>query len=105
MDSDDVVVVSGRYERASSLPFYLEREVKVLNGRSSGLWYGSFFPDAPQVFIDNDTLMQLWAGENRVFLWTPLDQVPHLSGQAFVIGQSGGKEILSNKPSSHGAEF
>jgi len=105
MDSDDVVVVSGRYERASSLPFYLEREVKVLNGRSSGLWYGSFFPDAPQVFIDNDTLMQLWAGENRVFLWTPLDQVPQLSGQAFVIGQSGGKEILSNKPSSHGAEF
>jgi len=105
MDSDDVVVINGRYERASSLPFYLERQVKLLNGRGGGLWYGSFFPDAPQIFIDNDTLTQLWMGQNRIFLWTPLDQVPQLPGQSFVIGRSGGKEILSNQPSSHGAEF
>jgi 4-amino-4-deoxy-L-arabinose transferase-like glycosyltransferase len=105
MDSDDVVVINGRYERASSLAFYLERQVKILNGRSSGLWYGSFFPDAPQVFINNDTLTQLWSGQNRVFLWTTLDQVPQLPGQVFVMGRSGGKEILSNQPSSHGAEF
>jgi 4-amino-4-deoxy-L-arabinose transferase-like glycosyltransferase len=105
MDSDDVVIVNGRYERASSLAFYLERQVKILNGRRSGLWYGSFFPDAPQVFIDNDGLAQLWSGQNRVFLWTPLDQVPQLPSESFIIGRSGGKEILSNKPGSHGAEF
>ncbi|MGC1293991.1 MAG: glycosyltransferase family 39 protein [Alloacidobacterium sp.] len=105
MDNDDEIVINGRYERASSLPFYLERQVKLLNGRGGGLWYGSFFPDAPQVFIDSDTLTQLWTGENRVFLWTPIDQVPQLPGQSFVIGRSGGKEILSNQPSSHGAEF
>jgi 4-amino-4-deoxy-L-arabinose transferase-like glycosyltransferase len=105
IDNDDIIVINGRYERASSLPFYLEREVKLLNGRGGGLWYGSFFSDAPQVFIDNSTLTQLWTGENRVFLWTPLDQVPQLPGQSFVIGLSGGKEILSNKPSARGAEF
>lgn len=105
MDSDDVIVVNGRYERASSLPFYLERQVTILNGRGGGLWYGSFFPDAPQVFINNDALTQLWNGQNRVFLWTPIDQAPQLPGQPFVIGRSGGKEILSNQPSSHGAEF
>lgn len=105
IDSDDVIVVNGRYERASSLAFYLERQVNVLNGRSGGLWYGSFFPDAPQVFINDDALTQMWNGENRVFLWTPVDQVPQLPGQPFVIGRSGGKEILSNQPSSHGAEF
>ncbi|HYK35434.1 ArnT family glycosyltransferase [Alloacidobacterium sp.] len=105
MDSDDVIVVNGRYERASSLAFYLERQVTVLNGRGGGLWYGSFFPDAPQIFIDNDALTQMWNGQNRVFLWTPVDQAPQLPGQPFVIGRSGGKEILSNQPSSHGAEF
>jgi 4-amino-4-deoxy-L-arabinose transferase-like glycosyltransferase len=105
MDSDDVIIVNGPYERASSLPFYLQRQVQLLNGRSGGLWYGSFFPDAPQVFIDNETLTQLWNGQNRVFLWTPLDQVPQLPGQRYDIGTSGGKKILSNQPSSHGATF
>jgi 4-amino-4-deoxy-L-arabinose transferase-like glycosyltransferase len=105
MDKDDVIVINGRYEHASSLAFYLERPVQLLNGRGGGLWYGSFFPDAPQVFIDNNTLTQLWTGPNRVFLWTPLDQVPQLPGQSFVIGRSGGKEILSNQASSRGAEF
>jgi len=105
MDSDDVIVINGRYERASSMCFYLERQVKLLNGRGGGLWYGSLFPDAPQVFINNDALTQLWNGQNRVFLWTPIDQVPQLPEQSFVMGRSGGKEILSNQPSSHGAEF
>jgi 4-amino-4-deoxy-L-arabinose transferase-like glycosyltransferase len=105
MDQDDLIIVNGRYEHSSSLAFYLERQVKILNGRSSGLWYGSFFPDAPQVFIDNAALTQLWSGQNRVFLWTPLEQAPQLPGEVFVLGRSGGKEILSNQPSSHGAEF
>jgi hypothetical protein len=105
MDQDDVIVMNGRYERGSSLPFYLERQVRLLNGRNGGLAYGSYFPDAPQVFIDNAALAQLWRGQNRVFLWTPLDQVPELPGESFVIGRSGGKEILSNLPSSRGAEF
>ncbi|WP_158752507.1 glycosyltransferase family 39 protein [Acidobacterium sp. S8] len=105
MDQDDVIIVNGRFEYASSLAFYLDRQVQILNGRSGGLWYGSFFPDAPKVFIENGQTNQLWSGNNRVFLWTPLDQVPQLPGQTFVIGRSGGKEILSNRPGSHGAEF
>lgn len=102
---DDVIVVNGRYENASSLAFYVERQVRILNGRSSGLWYGSFFPDAPPVFIDNATLVTLWSSDTRVFLWTPLDKAPQLPGQVYVVGKSGGKEIVSNEPSSHGAEF
>lgn len=105
MDSNDVVVVNGRFESASSLAFYLDRPVQILNGRNGGLWYGSFFPDAPQVFIGNDQLQQIWSSSNRAFLWTPVDLAPQLPGSTFVIGRSGGKEILSNQPSSHGAEF
>lgn len=102
---NDVVIVNGRYEHASSLAFYLGRQVDILNGRSSDLWYGSFFPDAPPVFIDTGALLKLWSGQARVFLWSPLDKMPQLPGQVFVIGRSGGKVIVSNEPNSRGAEF
>ncbi len=39
----DVVEINGEYEAGSTLGFYLRRQVRILNGRSSNLWYGSFF--------------------------------------------------------------
>jgi 4-amino-4-deoxy-L-arabinose transferase-like glycosyltransferase len=93
----DVVEVNGEYEAGSTLGFYLRREVRILNGRSSNLWYGSFFNDAPQVFDDNRSFVRLWTSPQRVFLWTELDKVPVLPGPAYAIAQGGGKEILSNQ--------
>ncbi len=93
----DVVEIHGEYEAGSTLGFYLRRQVRILNGRSSNLWYGSFFTDAPAVFDDDASFRKLWGGPRRVFLWTPLDQAPALPGAAYVIAQSGGKEILSNQ--------
>jgi 4-amino-4-deoxy-L-arabinose transferase-like glycosyltransferase len=94
----DVVEIHGEYEAGSTLGFYLRRQVRIFNGRSSDLWYGSFFSDAPQIFDDAAALQRLWSGRQRVFLWTPTDQVPALSGPAYAIAQSGGKEVLSNQP-------
>ena len=37
----DVVEINGEYEAGSTLGFYLRRQVRILNGRSSDLWYGS----------------------------------------------------------------
>jgi len=102
---DDVVVINGPYEHASSLAFYLERPVYVINEHPSDLWYGSFFPDSPRVFISYSALNALWSGDKQVFLWSPSDKLPRLPGQVFVIGRSGGKVILSNQPGSRGAEF
>jgi hypothetical protein len=95
---DDVVEIHGEYEAGSTLGFYLRRQVRILDGRSSDLWYGSFFSDAPHIFDDDASFQQLWSGPQRIFLWTPMDQVPALPGQAYAIAQSGGKEILSNQP-------
>ncbi len=93
----DVVEINGEYEAGSTLGFYLRRQVRILNGRSSNLWYGSFFDDAPHLFDDDASFRRLWSSQQRVFLWTPLDQVPALPGSAYVIARSGGKEILSNQ--------
>jgi 4-amino-4-deoxy-L-arabinose transferase-like glycosyltransferase len=93
----DVVEINGEYEAGSTLSFYLRRHVRILNGRSSDLWYGSFFSDAPHIFDDDASFRQQWSGQRRIFLWTPLGQVPALPGPAYTIAQSGGKEILSNQ--------
>ena len=96
----DIIVIHGEYESASTLGFYLQRnDLHILEGRSSNLWYGSFFPDAPRIFEDNVSIQLLWTGPHRIFLWQDLSQpTPTLPGKQFLITQSGGKEIISNKP-------
>jgi 4-amino-4-deoxy-L-arabinose transferase-like glycosyltransferase len=101
----DLVVINGEYESGSTLGFYLQRQIHILNGRSSNLWYGSFFSDAPAIFEDNASIVRLWAGPQRVFLWTEPDKVPALGGRSYIVGRSGGKEILSNQSNDGGAVF
>jgi 4-amino-4-deoxy-L-arabinose transferase-like glycosyltransferase len=71
-------------------------------GRSSNLWYGSFFPDAPAIFETAATLAQKWRGPQRIFLWQDLanqpSPLPASLIPVYVIAKSGGKEIVSNQP-------
>jgi 4-amino-4-deoxy-L-arabinose transferase-like glycosyltransferase len=105
---DDLIVINGEYESASTLGFYLHRPgvniqpIHILNGRSSNLWYGSFFPDAPPIFEDNISLSLKWTETRRIFLWQDLSTpLPSLPGKTYFIAQSGGKEILSNQPNPY----
>ncbi len=71
-------------------------------GRSSNLWYGSFFPDAPPIFETTQSLAQKWSGPQRIFLWQDLandpSPLPPALSPVYVIAKSGGKEIVSNQP-------
>ncbi len=95
---DDVVVLNGEYESGSTLGFYLRRQVRILNGRSSNLWYGSFFSDAPAIFDDDASIARLWSGPRRVFLLTDAAAPPRLPGAVYTVAISGGKAVLSNQP-------
>jgi 4-amino-4-deoxy-L-arabinose transferase-like glycosyltransferase len=95
---DDVIVLNGEYESGSTLGFYLQRQVRILNGRSSNLWYGSFFSDAPAIFDDDASVSRLWSGPRRVFLLTGAAMPPRLPGAVYLIAASGGKAVLSNRP-------
>jgi len=103
LKSNDLVVIHGEYEAGSTLGFYLRRDnLRIFEGRSSNLWYGSFFPDAPRIFLNLNSLNLEWTGPNRVFLWQDTSQpLPKLRGRTYVLLQSGGKEILSNRPNLH----
>jgi len=71
-------------------------------GRSSNLWYGSFFSDAPAIFETSQSLAQKWSGPQRIFLWQDLgnqpSSLPAALSPVYVIAHSGGKEIVSNQP-------
>jgi 4-amino-4-deoxy-L-arabinose transferase-like glycosyltransferase len=104
----DLIIIHGEYESASTLGFYLQRPslgaepIHIYEGRSSNLWYGSFFPDAPRIFEDTLSLNLKWTDRRRIFLWQDLsDPVPALPGRTYFIAQSGGKEILSNQPNPY----
>jgi 4-amino-4-deoxy-L-arabinose transferase-like glycosyltransferase len=104
----DLIIIHGEYEAASTLGFYLHRPnaesepIHIFEGRSSNLWYGSFFPDAPRIFEDPVSLSLKWTQPRRIFLWQDLSQpTPSLPGGVYLITQSGGKEILSNQPNPY----
>ena len=96
---EDLIVVNGEYESASSMGFYLRRnDLRMLHGHSANLWYGSFFQDAPQRFETDESLRLRWLSAQRVFLWTTPETLPSLPSPVFLIAEGGGKEIVSNLP-------
>ncbi len=96
----DVIVVNDTFESASSFVFYLERQVLIAGGPGGAPPTGTASP-----FIDDAQLTALWNGQNRVWLWTHPGNVPALPSPVYVIGRSGGKEVLSNEPNAGGASF
>jgi hypothetical protein len=97
----DLVVINGEYQGASSLGFYLPQKVLLLNGRMTGLEFGSYYPDAPRVFIGDADIARLWREDKRIFLFVyddKLEQVKQaVGGEMFRIASTGGKAIYSNR--------
>jgi 4-amino-4-deoxy-L-arabinose transferase-like glycosyltransferase len=99
----ETIVINHDYEFGSTLNFYTGIPVHMLNGRKADLWFGSFFPDAPQVFEDDHSFAHLWNGPARVYFFLEESDVDEaLKGidpkTVYVFGRSGGKAILTNHP-------
>ncbi len=61
----DVIAIDGELTSGSTLLFYTQQPVYLVNGRVNGPWFGSFWPDAPRIFLDDDALHRLWASPRR----------------------------------------
>jgi hypothetical protein len=97
----DIIILDGEYTSGSSLNFYTQHQLHFVNGRVNGMWYGSFWPDAPKIFEDDASLHALWHGPQRIFLLTygpdkrSADLAPF--GPVVTLASSGGKTILTNR--------
>lgn len=98
----DQVAIYGDQAFGSSLLFYLRRPIYLVNGRTTSMWFGSTYPDAPKIYWDDSQLLQRWNSADRVFLFVPAYQKARvdslLPSQKYVAAESSGKIIYSNRP-------
>jgi 4-amino-4-deoxy-L-arabinose transferase-like glycosyltransferase len=98
---EDKVMIYGDQAFGSSLLFYLRQPVDLVNGRTTSMWFGSTFPDAPKIFLSDANLLQEWSSNTRVFLFVPPHQkarVDALLPQKFIVAEVSGKYVYSNQP-------
>jgi hypothetical protein len=92
-------MIYGDQAFGSSLLFYLERPVELVEGRTTSMWFGSTFPDAPKIYQSDDDLKTDWAKNDRIFLFVP----PHLKAKVdsllpnrFVVAEESGRQVCQD---------
>jgi hypothetical protein len=100
---DDQIGVYGDFTAASSLALYTRRRLWLYHAPYSELEYGSKFPDAPKIFIDDRDFPALWHGRTRVFLIVPRGQQPSAMARlpatsTWFVAKVGGKAVYANQP-------
>ena len=96
------VLLYGDQAYGSSIPFYLGRQVYLVDGRSSSMIFGGTFPDAPPIFLTSHDLLAVWGHGERKILFVPLekrDVVDHLLGNhKFLLREASGKALYTDRP-------
>jgi 4-amino-4-deoxy-L-arabinose transferase-like glycosyltransferase len=99
---EDQIVLYSEFYNGSTIGFYTGRKTLIFNGRYQGLEYGSYFPDAPKIFLTDNDFPALWKGERRVFLFVPqafrreaLLRLP--ANGTYLLAESGGKAVYVNQ--------
>jgi 4-amino-4-deoxy-L-arabinose transferase-like glycosyltransferase len=99
---DNEVMLFGDQAFGSSIPFYLNEEVSLVDGRSTSMLFGSTFPDAPPIFLTSEDLLDQWGHGPRKLLFVPLekrDEVDRLLGpNKILIEETSGKALFTDRP-------
>jgi 4-amino-4-deoxy-L-arabinose transferase-like glycosyltransferase len=98
---EDKVMIYGDQAFGSSLLFYLQRPIDLVEGRTTSMWFGSTFADVPKIYLNDADLQYDWAGRGRVFLFVPPHQKARVDGllpEKFLIAEVSGKCVYSNRP-------
>ncbi len=96
------VLLYGDQAFGSSIPFYLGRDVSLVDGRSTSMLFGGTFPDAPPIFLTPKDLLNVWGKGDRKILFVPIgrrDEVDHLLGDhKILLKESSGKALYTDRP-------
>jgi len=96
------VLLYGDQAYGSSIPFYLGRDVSLVDGRSTSMLFGSTFPDAPPIFLTPQDLLNTWGKGDRKILFVPIekrDEFDQLLGNnRFLLKDSSGKSLYTDRP-------
>ena len=97
----DKIVLYGEYDAASSIGFYTKKQILIFNGRYNGLEFGSYYPDAPHIFLNDRTFWPVWNGNEHVFLVVPASEMDAVRvrmprAKTFVFARMGDKTVYVN---------
>ena len=107
------LIVDNQYYTFSSVFFYNgnrasspQQRALLLNGRQQNLEYGSYAPNAPNVFITDQDLPSIWAKSDRAYLLIEgpqQERIERLVGKSNlnVVRSAGGKLLLTNHADLH----
>ena len=96
------VLLYGDQAYGSSIPFYLGRDVSLVDGRSTSMLFGSTFPDVPSIFLTSQDLAATWGKGDRKILFVPIekhDEIDRLLGNnKILLKESSGKSLYTDRP-------
>jgi 4-amino-4-deoxy-L-arabinose transferase-like glycosyltransferase len=96
------VLLYGDQAYGSSIPFYLGQQVGLVEGRSTSMWFGSTFADAPKVFESAGELARSWGAGQRKVLFVPAEKREEVDRvlrgkRKVVLGEESGKLLLTDR--------
>lgn len=96
------LIVDHHYYEFSSVFFYTNRTAWLLNGRFNNLVYGSYAPNAPNIFLSDAEFPVRWSLPQREYFVAELkgvERVAKLVGAQtlHVVAASGGKLLVTNQ--------
>jgi 4-amino-4-deoxy-L-arabinose transferase-like glycosyltransferase len=98
----DQLVLYGDQAYGSSVIFYTHRQALLVNGRSSSMIWGSYYPDAPHIFLTDSDLVSSWGTGPRKFLFVPgdfHDRVERLLGaKLYKLQELADKTLYTDRP-------
>jgi 4-amino-4-deoxy-L-arabinose transferase-like glycosyltransferase len=102
IDRSTRIALYGDQANGSSIPFYLGRQVDLVEGRSSSMLFGSTLPGAPHVFLTDAEYKAGWGHGERKVLFVPAESRAHvaalLGGKVWLLRESSGKALLTDRP-------
>ena len=103
------LILYGDQSYGSSIPFYTHRPVLMVNGRVAAMLWGSNYPDAPHIFLNDQDLLARWGTGPRIFLFVPIDHRAHVASllghRGYLLQELAGKALYTDRPiaESHGS--
>jgi 4-amino-4-deoxy-L-arabinose transferase-like glycosyltransferase len=100
--SADTLALYGEFDAMSGVAFYANRQLLLWNGRYNNLAAGSYYADAPRIFLTDPEFLALWQGPKRVLLFVPSEHRAAaaqrlLAAGTFLLAESGGKAVYANR--------
>ena len=98
------LMLYGDQSDGSSVIFYTGQLALLVHGRSSSMIWGSYYPDAPPIFLEDPDLLAAWDTGPRKFLVVPGDWNDHvnllLRNRLYKVQELADKTLYTDRPLS-----